>query len=96
MGEEQQLRSAPNEPYSTQIGLPVKIEPPTLRKAPLGGTNVNPAGRFHDDDLFFVNPELAEKEFPKFVCADTDFARNARKIGIIPRNGCFKKYIETA
>lgn len=92
---------ASNEPYSTQIGPfgeKIRADIYTPEGAPvLRGTNVNPDGRFHDDDFVFIDPELAEKEFSKFVCEADDVILCHKgtlgKIGVIPRNGRFKKYI---
>jgi type I restriction enzyme S subunit len=92
---------AANEPYSTQIGPfgeKIRAEIYTQEGAPvLRGTNVNPEGRFHDDDFVFINSELADKEFDKFVCEADDVILCHKgtlgKIGIIPKQSRFKRYI---
>lgn len=92
---------ASTEPYSTQIGPfgeKIRAESYTATGAPvLRGTNVNPDGRFHDDDFVFIDPELAEAEFGKFVCEADDVILCHKgtlgKIGIIPKKSRFKKYI---
>ena len=89
------------DPYSTQIGPfgeKIRAENYTARGAPvLRGTNVNPEGRFHDDDFVFIDPRLAESEFNKFVCEADDVILCHKgtlgKIGIIPKQSRYKKYI---
>jgi type I restriction enzyme S subunit len=92
---------AADEPYSTQIGPfgeKIRAENYTTVGAPvLRGTNVNPNGRFHDDNFVFIDPDLAETEFGKFTCEADDVILCHKgtlgKIGIIPRKSRFKKYI---
>jgi len=92
---------ASSEPYSTQIGPfgeKIRAENYTPTGAPvLRGTNVNPDGRFHDDDFVFIDSELAEFEFSKFVCEADDVILCHKgtlgKIGVIPKKSRFKKYI---
>ena len=92
---------ASTEPYSTQIGPfgeKIRAQNYTLTGAPvLRGTNVNPEGRFHDDDFVFIDPALAESEFNKFVCEADDVILCHKgtlgKIGVIPKKSRFKKYI---
>lgn len=92
---------ASSEPYSTQIGPfgdKIRAENYTATGAPvLRGTSVNPDGRFHDDDFVFIDSELAEAEFGKFVCEVDDVILCHKgtlgKIGVIPKKSRFKKYI---
>jgi type I restriction enzyme S subunit len=92
---------ASSEPYSTQIGPfgdKIRAENYTSMGAPvLRGTNVNPDGRFHDDDFVFIDSERATSEFGKFVCEADDVILCHKgtlgKIGIIPEKSRFKKYI---
>src|SRR5437016_2969638 len=92
---------ASGEPYSTQIGPfgeKIRAENYTATGAPvLRGTNVNPEGRFHDDDFVFIDPELAESEFNKFVCEADDVILCHKgtlgKIGIVPKQSRYKRYI---
>ena len=92
---------ASSEPYSTQIGPfgdKIRAENYTATGAPvLRGTNVNPDGRFHDDDFVFIDSALAEAEFGKFVCEADDVILCHKgtlgKIGVIPKKSRFKKYI---
>ena len=92
---------ASSEPYSTQIGPfgeKIRAENYTPAGAPvLRGTNVNPDGRFHDDDFVFIDSELADAEFSKFVCEADDVILCHKgtlgKIGVIPKKSRFKKYI---
>jgi type I restriction enzyme S subunit len=92
---------AASEPHSTQIGPfgeKIRAEHYTLTGAPvLRGTNVNPDGRFHDDDFVFIESARAESEFGKFVCEADDVILCHKgtlgKIGIIPKDSRFKKYI---
>ena len=92
---------ASSEPYSTQIGPfgdKIRAENYTTTGAPvLRGTNVNPDGRFHDDNFVFIDSELAESEFGKFVCEADDVILCHKgtlgKIGVIPKKTRFKKYI---
>jgi type I restriction enzyme, S subunit len=92
---------ASSEPYSTQIGPfgeKLRAEDYTPTGAPvLRGTNVNPDGRFHDDDFVFINSDWAEAEFSKFVCEADDVILCHKgtlgKIGVIPKKSRFKKYI---
>jgi type I restriction enzyme S subunit len=89
------------EPYATQIGpfgeklrahsyVPMGV--PVLR-----GTNVNPDGRFHDDDFVFIDSEWAATEFDKFECEAGDVILCHKgtlgKIGIIPKTSRFPKYV---
>jgi type I restriction enzyme, S subunit len=92
---------ASHEPYSTQIG-PFGEKIRADNYAPTGapvlrGTNVNPDGRFHDDDFVFIDSELAETEFGKFVCEADDVILCHKgtlgKIGVIPKKSRFKKYV---
>ncbi len=92
---------ASGEPYSTQIGPfgeKIRAEFYTSTGAPvLRGTNVNPEGRFYDDGFVYINPDLAEAEFGKFVCEADDVILCHKgtlgKIGVIPQKNRFKKYI---
>jgi type I restriction enzyme, S subunit len=92
---------ASSEPYSTQIGPfgdKIRAENYTPTGAPvLRGTNVNSDGRFYDDDFVFIESDLAEAEFGKFICEADDVILCHKgtlgKIGIIPRKSRFKKYI---
>lgn len=92
---------ASSEPYSTQIGPfgeKIRAENYTPAGAPvLRGTNVNPEGRFHDDDFVFIDPNLAETEFSKFICEAGDVVLCHKgtlgKIGVIPKRSKFNKYI---
>ena len=92
---------AANEPYSTQIGpFGEKIRAETYKTAGapiLRGTNVNTDERFHDDDFVFMDPEVADKEFSKFVCEADDVILCHKgtlgKIGIVPKHSRFKQYI---
>ncbi len=92
---------ASKEPYSTQIGPfgeKIRAESYTNTGAPvLRGTNVNPDGRFHDDDFVFIDAAVAEEEFSKFTCEVDDVILCHKgtlgKIGIIPKDSRFKKYI---
>ena len=89
------------EPYSTQIGPfgnKLRAHSYTPTGAPvLRGTNVNPDGRFHDDDFVFIDPAWAEAEFDKFVCQADDVILCHKgtlgKIGIIPKKSNFWKKI---
>ena len=92
---------ASDEPYSTQIGpfgnkIRAKIYTPTGAPV-LRGTQVNTDGRYHDGDYVFVSEEYAEEELQKFVCEADDIILCHKgtlgKIGIIPRNGKFDRYI---
>ena len=92
---------AADEPYSTQIGpfgnkIRAKIYTPDGAPV-LRGTNVNPDGRFHDDDFVFVSHEYADSELDKFVCEADDVVLCHKgtlgKIGIIPKQSRFPKYI---
>jgi type I restriction enzyme, S subunit len=92
---------ASGEPYSTQIGPfgeKIRAQNYTVNGAPvLRGTNVNPEGRFHDDDFVFIDPALADREFNKFVCEADDVILCHKgtlgKIGIVPKRSRFKRYI---
>lgn len=92
---------ASSEAYSTQIGPfgeKIRAENYTPTGAPvLRGTNVNPEGRFHDDDFVFIDQKLADAEFAKFVCEADDVILCHKgtlgKIGVIPKKSRFKKYI---
>ncbi len=92
---------AADEPYATQIGPfgeKIRAEMYTSVGAPvLRGTNVNTDERFHDSDFVFIDPEVAEREFGKFVCEADDVILCHKgtlgKIGIIPKRTRFKKYI---
>jgi type I restriction enzyme S subunit len=92
---------ASSEPYSTQIGPfgnKIRAENYTRTGAPvLRGTNVNPEGRFHDDDFVFIDPQIATSEFSKFVCEANDVILCHKgtlgKIGIIPKQSRYKRYI---
>jgi len=92
---------AANEPYSTQIGPfgeKIRAKMYTPAGAPiLRGTNVNTEERFHDDDFVFIDSELAEREFSKFVCEADDVILCHKgtlgKIGIVPKHSHFKRYI---
>lgn len=92
---------ASSEPYSTQIGPfgeKIRAESYTTSGAPvLRGSNVNTNERFHDDDFAFIDPDIAEKEFGKFVCEAGDVILCHKgtlgKIGIIPERNRFGKYI---
>jgi type I restriction enzyme S subunit len=92
---------ASSEPYATQIGPfgdKIRAENYTATGAPvLRETNVNPDGRFHDDDFVFIDAKLAEAEFGKFVCEADDVILCHKgtlgKIGVIPKKSRFKKYI---
>jgi type I restriction enzyme S subunit len=58
---------------------------------------VNPDGRFYDDDFVFIDPGVAEREFSKFICEAEDVILCHKgtlgKIGIIPTNSRFSKYV---
>jgi type I restriction enzyme, S subunit len=92
---------AANEPYSTQIGpFGDKIRAETYKPAGapiLRGTNVNTAERFHDADFVFIDSEVAENEFNKFVCEADDVILCHKgtlgKIGIVPRHSRYTRYI---
>lgn len=92
---------ASSDEYSTQIGPfgeKIRAESYTSNGAPvLRGTNVNPEGRFHDDDFVFIDPEIANAEFSKFICEADDVILCHKgtlgRIGIIPKSSRFKKYI---
>jgi type I restriction enzyme S subunit len=92
---------AADEPYSTQIGpFGEKIRAEIYKPAGapiLRGTNVNTAGRFHDADFVFMDSELAETEFDKFVCEADDVILCHKgtlgKIGIVPKHSRYKRYI---
>jgi len=92
---------AANEPYATQIGPfgeKIRAEMYTSDGAPiLRGTNVNTQERFHDAEFVFMDPEVAEKEFSKFVCEADDVILCHKgtlgRIGIIPRRTRYKKYV---
>ncbi|HEX9641213.1 MAG TPA: restriction endonuclease subunit S [Candidatus Krumholzibacteria bacterium] len=89
------------EPYSTQIGPfgeKLKAHSYTPSGVPvLRGTNVNPEGRFHDDDFVFIDPAGADAEFEKFVCEAGDVVLCHKgtlgKIGIIPEGSRFSRYV---
>ena len=90
-----------NEPYSTQIGPfgeKIRAEFYTPSGAPvLRGTNVNTNQRFNDADFVFLDQEVADKEFSKFVCEAGDVILCHKgtlgKIGIIPKRSRFNRYI---
>ena len=92
---------AANEPYSTQIGpFGEKIRAEIYKPAGapiLRGTNVNTAERFHDADFVFIDSEVAEKEFNKFVCEADDVILCHKgtlgNIGIVPKHNRYKQYI---
>jgi type I restriction enzyme S subunit len=95
------LECASPEPYSTQIGPfgeKLRAESYTQAGMPiLRGTNVNPDGRFHDDDFAFIDPHRAEAEFQSFMCEADDVVLCHKgtlgKIGIIPRNSRYPRYV---
>jgi hypothetical protein len=66
---------ASSEPYSTQIGPfgeKIRAENYTVTGAPvLRGTNVNPEGRFHDDDFVFIDSLLLTHNWEFFVQIQT-------------------------
>lgn len=92
---------AADEPYATQIGPfgnKIKASIYTPEGAPvLRGTNVNPDGRFHDDDFVFVSHQYAQDELHKFVCEANDVILCHKgtlgKIGIVPKVSRYKRYI---
>jgi type I restriction enzyme S subunit len=92
---------ASSEPYATQIGPfgeKIRAGNYTTTGAPvLRGTKVNPDGRFYDDDFVFIDSDLADAEFGKFVCEADDVILCHKgtlgKIGIIPKESRFKRYI---
>lgn len=92
---------AADEPYSTQIG-PFGEKLKAHNYVPLGapvlrGTNVNPEGRFHDDDFVFIDPAWAAAEFDKFLCEAGDVILCHKgtlgKIGIVPEKSKFARYV---